>query len=66
VEQTESIKVVSDTVMLHYATIDRLEDGNDYTMQMDLDVDDQTGYAIETYWQPLSFDREYNIVLKSG
>ncbi|MBD3210198.1 hypothetical protein GF318_02345 [Candidatus Micrarchaeota archaeon] len=63
VEQTENIKLVSDAVMLHYMTVDRLAEGNDYTLQMALDVDEKTGYVSETEWVPLSYDREYNIIL---
>lgn len=64
VEQTENILLVSDAVMLHYTTNDRLAEGNDYTRQMDLSIDQKTGYASETTWEPLSFDREYNIVIR--
>lgn len=66
VEQTENVKLVSDNVMLHYVTIDKYTPGNDYTLQMLLDVDEKTGFASETSWEELSYDREYNIVVKSG
>jgi hypothetical protein len=66
VEQTENVKLVSDNVMLHYVMIDKYSPGNDYTLQMLLDVDEKTGFGIETSWEELSYDREYNIVVKSG
>jgi hypothetical protein len=33
---------------------------------MKLDVDLKTGNVTETTWEPLSFDREYSIVLSYG
>jgi hypothetical protein len=64
VEQQEVTALSSDVVVLHYETIDRLSDGNGYTAQMDLDVDEKTGIASETSWKALSFDREYNVILR--
>ncbi|MEW6036426.1 MAG: choice-of-anchor R domain-containing protein [Candidatus Micrarchaeota archaeon] len=66
IDQTESISVVSDSINIHYVAIDKQSPGNDYTRQMMLDVDPKTGQASETQWVPLSYDREYTIVLTSG
>ncbi len=66
IDQTEEITLVSDVVTVHYAVIDRQVEGNDYTRRMSLDVDLKTGVASETSWDPLSYDREYNIVLGYG
>jgi hypothetical protein len=62
--QPDVTALSSDVVVLHYETIDKLSDGNDYTAQMDLSVDEKTGEATETSWEELSFDREYNIILR--
>lgn len=66
IEQTESVKLVSDKVNIHYVAVDKQSVGNDYTRQMLLDVDKTTGYASESEWTPLSYDRVYSIVLTSG
>lgn len=66
IDQTEDITLVSDVVTVHYAVIDRQVEGNDYTRRMSLDVDLKTGVASETSWDPLSYDREYNIILGYG
>lgn len=66
IDQTEDITLVSDVVTVHYAVIDKEADGNDYTKRMALDVDIKTGVASESTWNPLSYDREYNIVLGYG
>jgi len=64
IEQTENIKLVSDKVMVHYTVVDREADGNEYTRQMMLSVDEKTGFASETEWDPLSYDKLYNVVLR--
>jgi hypothetical protein len=66
IDQTEEISLVSDVVTVHYAVIDRDVTGNDYTGKMVLDVDLKTGYATETNWEGLSYDREFNILLGYG
>ncbi len=66
IDQTESISVVSDSINIHYVAVDKQSPGNDYTRQMMLDVDPKTGQGSETQWVPLSYDREYTIVLTSG
>ncbi|MBU0532865.1 hypothetical protein KKB44_05225 [Candidatus Micrarchaeota archaeon] len=65
IEQTKNIKVVSDVVMMHYNALDTDTEGNDYTREMRLDVDDETGFGIETEWQPVAYDKTYNVLLKS-
>lgn len=64
VEQTEDTMLVSDTVMIHYVTVDKEVEGNDYTRLMRLSVDDETGYASETEWEWLPYDKIYNVVLR--
>jgi hypothetical protein len=66
IDQTEEISLVSDVVTVHYAVIDKDVTGNDYTGRMVLDVDLKTGYASETSWESLSYDREFNIMLGYG
>ncbi len=66
VDQTEEISLVSDVVTVHYMVIDREAEGNDYTRKMLLSVDEKTGEATETSWEPLSYDREFNILLSYG
>ncbi|MDD5340476.1 MAG: hypothetical protein PHV13_04460 [Candidatus ainarchaeum sp.] len=63
VEQSEEVSLVSDSVNLHYVTVDRQSPGNDYTRQMLLSVDDRTGMASETSWTPLSYDRVYAVTV---
>ena len=66
VEQTEGISTVSDSINIHYVTVDRQQPGNDYTRVMKLAVSEQTGEASETSWEPLPYDRVYSVVLTSG
>ncbi|MEW6748812.1 MAG: hypothetical protein AB1295_03845 [Candidatus Micrarchaeota archaeon] len=66
VDQTESISTVSDTTYIHMTPNDKQQPGNDYTRVMKLSVDEKTGKATETSWQPLPYDRIYSIVLSSG
>lgn len=63
IEQTENVNLVSDKINVHYVANDKQAPGNDYTGQMLLDVDPTTGFASETQWTPLSYDRDYSIVL---
>ena len=57
--------LVTDIVQLHYVTVDKTAAGNDYTRQMTLSVDENTGIATETSWQPLGYDKEYDVFLES-
>jgi hypothetical protein len=66
IEQTEEINLVSDLIQLHYVTVDKTAPGNDHTKQMILNVDEKTGMASETSWEPLHYDKEYNIVLTTS
>lgn len=66
VEQTEGISTVSDKVNIHYVTVDKQQPGNDYTRVMKLSVNEQTGEASETSWEPLPYDRVYSVVLTTG
>lgn len=66
VNQTEDLGLASDMVTVNYEIIDKEVEGNDYTSRMMLDVDLKTGEASETSWEPLSYDREFNIVLGYG
>jgi len=66
VEQTEDVNLASDIVQLHYTTVDKTSPGNDHTKQMLLSVDTKTGLASEAQWQPLAYDKEYNIVLTTS
>ncbi len=66
VEQTEDVNLVSDVAYVHYVTVDKQAPGNDYTRQMILSVDEKSGFASETPWQPLSYDREYSLYLTSS
>ncbi len=66
VEQTEEVKLISDVTNIHYIAIDKQAEGNDYTMEMKLSVDERTGEASETEWKELSYDRIYTIILSSG
>lgn len=66
VKQTEDVNLVSDVIQLHYVPLDKQAAGNDYTRQMKLSVNEKTGFASETQWTPLSYDRKYSIVLTSG
>jgi len=66
VEQTEDVNLVSDVAYVHYSVIDKQSPGNDYTREMKLSVNEQTGFASETSWQPLTYDREYSLILTSG
>lgn len=63
IEQTENVNLISDVVNIHYVVVDKQSPGNDYTRQMMLDVNPATGFASETEWTPLSYDRAYAIVL---
>jgi hypothetical protein len=63
VDQTEGVTVVSDKVNVHYVPVDKQAEGNDYTRQMMLEVNQQTGEASETEWTPLSYDRIYTMIL---
>lgn len=66
VEQTQDVNLVSDLVQLHYVTVDKTASGNDHTTQMLLNVDPKSGMASESQWTPLSYNREYNIVLTTS
>jgi len=66
VDQTEERAITSDTVTVHHTPIDRDKPGNDYTRKMRLDADLKTGVVTETTWDPLSYDRIYNVVLAYG
>ncbi|MBU0591634.1 hypothetical protein KKF81_06315 [Candidatus Micrarchaeota archaeon] len=66
IEQTESVHLVSDVVNVYYNTADSYATGNSYTKEMRLFVNLSTGYATETNWQPLPYDKEYSIVLSTG
>ncbi len=66
IDQTEEISLVSDVVTVHYEIIDKQALGNDYTKAMALAVDEKTGKASETFWEPLPYDKEFNIVLSYG
>jgi len=66
IDQTEEISLVSDVVTVHYEIIDKQALGNDYTKAMTLAVDEKTGKASETSWEPLPYDKEFNIVLSYG
>ena len=63
IDQSEEVSLVSDTVTVHYSTIDKTAPGNNYTAQMELNVDPKSGAASETQWGPLTFDKAYDIVL---
>lgn len=66
VEQTEGVSTVSDTIYIHMTPNDKQQPGNDYTRVMKLSVDEKTGAASETSWEPLPYDRVYSIALTSG
>jgi hypothetical protein len=66
IEQSESVTLISDAINIHYVPIDKQGQGNDYTRQMLLTVDKVNGVATETSWTPLSYDREYTIVLSAA
>ncbi|MFH1784956.1 MAG: choice-of-anchor R domain-containing protein [Candidatus Micrarchaeota archaeon] len=66
VEQGEEKKPVSDVFYVHYNTIDKNNPGNEYTKEMSLSVDSKTSIATETQWQPLSYNREYSIILTTS
>ena len=61
--QTEDVDLISDMVNIHYVPNDKQADGNDRTRQMLLSVNLKDGVATETSWAPLSYDRDYSIVL---
>ena len=58
--------LVTDILQLHYVTIDKTAAGNDYTRQMALSVDENTGAATVTQWQPLPYDKEYDMFLTTS
>jgi hypothetical protein len=66
IEQTEEVNLVSDLVQLHYVVVDKTASGNEHNKQMLLSVDTKTGMASESQWTPLTYDREYNIVLTTS
>ena len=66
VNQTEDTTTLSDAVNIHYRTVDSQAEGNDYTAEMRLSVDEKTGVATETAWKELSYDRVYTMVIGSG
>ena len=66
IEQTDEVNLISDVVNVHYVTVDRQTEGNNYTKQMYLTVDPKTGYASETQWTPLSYDRTYSITINAA
>ncbi len=66
IDQSEDVNLVSDTVTVHYSTIDKTAPGNNYTAQMYLNVDTHTGMASESQWQSLTYDRAYDIVLSGA
>ncbi len=66
IDQTENIKLESDNVMLHYTIVGRQEPGNDYTRIMVLDVDEKTGSASETEWEPLPYDKSYSVTIHAA
>jgi hypothetical protein len=63
IDQSDSVNLVSDTVTVHYTSIDNTAPGNDYTAQMILNVDPKSGLASATQWTPLSFDKAYDVVV---
>ena len=65
VEQSAGTTLISDLVQVHYVVVDKTAAGNDHTRQMVLDVDTNTGIATETQWTPLTYDKEYNVVVTS-
>lgn len=67
IEQSESVKIVSDTVTWHYVTNSKdLGSGNDYTRQMLLNVDEKTGFASESSWNKLAYDRVYAMTVHAA
>ncbi|HSB46711.1 MAG TPA: choice-of-anchor R domain-containing protein [Candidatus Bilamarchaeum sp.] len=66
IEQTEDVTLISDAVNIHYVSVDKQAEGNDYTRQMILNVDKVNGVATETSWTPLSYDRKYTIVVSAA
>jgi len=67
IEQSESVRVVSDSVNWHYVTIARDPgSGNAYTRQMILNVDSKTGVATESSWNPLSYNRVYSVTVSAA
>lgn len=65
IDQSKDVSVVSDIVLMHYVTVDKNAQGNDHTRQMMLTVDENTGAASQTQWQPLPYDKEYSLTLTS-
>jgi hypothetical protein len=63
IKQSENVNLVSDVLQVHYTTLDKQKPGNDYTREMKLSVDEKTGKATETQWQPLPYDKMYSLVL---
>ncbi len=66
IDQSQDVNLVSDTVTVHYSTIDKTAPGNNYTAQMYLNVDTHTGMASESQWQPLTYDRAYDVILSGA
>ena len=64
--QTQQVNLFNDIVQMHYVTVDKSSAGNDHTAQMLLNVDEKTGLATASQWTPLTFDREYDIVLTTS
>ncbi len=58
--------LVTDILQLHYVTVDKTAAGNDYTRQMALSVDENTGAATQSTWQPLPYDKEYDMFLTTS
>jgi len=66
IKQTENVNLVSDVLQVHYAAVDKQKQGNDYTREMKLGVNEKTGVATETRWQPLPYDKKYSVILTAG
>jgi len=67
IEQSESVKIVSDTVTWHYVTNSKDQgSGNDYTRQMLLSVNEATGFASESSWNKLAYDRVYAMTVHAA
>jgi len=65
IDQSENIQLVSDAVMPHYVIADK-DSSNDYTLGMDLAVDQKTGYASETTWQSLAYSKDYSVTIHAA
>ncbi len=64
-EQTGS-PLSTDSYYVHYVVNDKQAEGNGYTRQMVLNVDRSGEILTETKWDPLSYDRTYQIQVQGS